>query len=381
MPLADRATHSNGPGHVTVSNLSAGRHASTPEPLYDICAGRQSRRDAAPAPTHLKEEDMSTLKRILMVVLLALLPFTTATIAADKDHGYSRIFIFGASFLDPGNRYADTGLISTPPFFDPLAPVAYEVGGHRTTNGRTWVEVMAQDMGLTEWAKPAYRDPVFGNYAYDHARVRDVDFPYIVFAPSVGDQIDAWKNNGYCTGGPMNPLNDALFVLDTSAADLLDIMVPPDGVDPASVISEILTAMGNHIVELYNCGARNFLIADLLPLGIGPGVVLLGDPEEANQLAAVFNGLLGQVISGITNAYPDTNIETTGFYNFTKTVYDFADEFGFTNVTEPCLTFFVVEDAYCDKPKEYFFWDYLHPTKAVHALLGRHALGRLPDPD
>ena len=324
---------------------------------------------------------MTTLKRILMVALLALLPFTTATIAADKEHGYSRIFIFGASFIDPGNRYADTGLISSPPFIDPLAPVAYEVGGHRATNGRTWVEVMAQEMGLTKWAKPAYRDPVFGNYAYDHARVRDVDPPYIVFAPSVGDQIDAWKNNGYCTGGPMSPMNDTLFVVDTGAADLLDIMVPPGGVDPDSIFFAILTAMGNHIVELYNCGARNFLVADLLPLGIAPGVALVGDPEEANQLAETFNWFLGQVISDITEALPGTNIKTTGFYGFGEAMIEFSEELGFTNVTEPCVTFWVVEDAYCDNPKEYFFWDYLHPTKAAHALLGRHALEQLPAPD
>lgn len=324
---------------------------------------------------------MNTFKRILMVALLALLPFATATTAADKEHGYSRIFIFGASFIDPGNRYADTGLISSPPFFDPLGPVAYEVGGHRATNGRTWVEVMAQEMGLTKWAKPAYRNPVFGNYAYDHARVRDVAPPYVRFGPSLTEQIEAWKGNGYCTGDPMNPMNDTLFVVDSGGADLLDVMVPPDGVDPTSIVFAVMTAMANHIVELYDCGARNFLVADLFPLGYAPGVALVGNPEEANQLAAVFNGFLGQVISDITNAFPDTNISTTGFYNFGKTVIDFSGEFGFTNVTEPCVTFFVVENAYCDNPKEYFFWDYLHPTKAAHAVLGRHALEQLPVPD
>ena len=40
--------------------------------------------------------------------------------------------------------------------------------------------------------------------------------------------------------------------------------------------------------------------------------------------------------------------------------------------------YFVIEDAYCDKPKTYLFWDMLHPTKVAHALMGRHALGQLP---
>jgi phospholipase/lecithinase/hemolysin len=320
---------------------------------------------------------MKTLK-CLMVALLALLPLATGVAVADTEHGYSRIFIFGASFIDPGNRYADTGVSSSPPFLDPLGPVAYDVGGHRATNGRTWVEVMAQEMGLTKWAKPAYRDPVFGNYAYDHARVRDVELPYTALGPSLRQQVERWTANGYCANAPMN---DTLFVVDSGGADLLDVMLLPDGADPSPIIFGVMAAITNQIAELYDCGARNFLVADLFPLGYAPGVALVGNPEEANQLAAVFNGFLGQVISGITNAYPDTNIETTGFYDFSKTVIDFSDEFGFTNVTEPCVTFFVVENAYCDKPKEYFFWDYLHPTKAAHALLGRHALGQLPVPD
>jgi len=317
---------------------------------------------------------MNTLKRILMVALLALLPFTTGTTVADDEHGYSRIFIFGASFIDPGNRYADTGVSSSPPFLDPLGPVSYDVGGHRATNGRTWVEIMAQEMRLTKWAKPAYRDPVFGNYAYDHARVRDVAPPYVRWGPSLGEQVDAWDANGYCTGAEMN---DTLFVLDSGGADLLDVMMLPDGADPFPIIFAVMTAMADNIVKLYDCGARNFLVADLFPLGYAPGVP---DPEAANALTQVFNGTLQGVVNGIINDtnYADIKISTTGFYGFGETVMEFWEEFGFTNVTEPCIEFFVLEDAYCDKPKEYFFWDLLHPTKAAHALLGRHALGQVP---
>jgi len=327
---------------------------------------------------------MKTLKR-MMVALLALLPLATGMAADYNDHGYSRIFIFGASFIDPGNRYADTGLISSPPFIDPFAPVAYEVGGHRATNGRTWVEIMAQEMGLTKWAKPAYRDPVFGNYAYDHAHVRDVSSPYIKWGPSVGEQIEAWKVNGYCTGGPMNPMNGTLFVVDSGGADLLDVLQAPDEETGAAIVGGILFAIRSHVETLYDCGARNFLIADLLPLGIAPGVALVGDPEIANQMAQEFNMALQFVIDGIVNDpnYPNLNISTTGFFEAGMWMMEFWEELGFTNVTDSCITFFEPdpEYAYCDQPKGYFFWDYLHPTKAAHALLGRHALGQLPIPD
>jgi hypothetical protein len=55
---------------------------------------------------------MNVLKR-MMVALLALLPLATGMAFAENEHGYSRIFIFGASFMDSGNHFADTGLPAT----------------------------------------------------------------------------------------------------------------------------------------------------------------------------------------------------------------------------------------------------------------------------
>ena len=97
---------------------------------------------------------MFTLKR-MMVASLALLPMATGTAFADTDRDYSRIFIFGASFMDSGNHYAITGESAVPPF-EPLNFASYPVGGgHRFTNGPTWVEVLAWKMRLAKWAKPA----------------------------------------------------------------------------------------------------------------------------------------------------------------------------------------------------------------------------------
>jgi phospholipase/lecithinase/hemolysin len=178
-------------------------------------------------------------------------------------------------------------------------------------------------------------------------------------------------------------MNDTLFVLDSGAADLLDILLAPDSATQELIVFELLGAIRSHIETLYACGARNLLIADLLPLGIAPGVALVGNPEIANQMADDFNAALQGVIFGIVNdpEFPGLNISTTGFFEFGMTLITFSEELGFTHVTEPCITFFVIEDAYCDKPKEYLFWDLVHPSKAAHALLGQHVLGRLPVPD
>ena len=83
-------------------------------PSYAACVGRQSLWIAAPATTQALEEEKKTLKR-MMVALLALLPLATGVAFADDEHGYSRIFIFGASFMDPGNHFALTGETAHPP--------------------------------------------------------------------------------------------------------------------------------------------------------------------------------------------------------------------------------------------------------------------------
>jgi len=313
---------------------------------------------------------MKTLKR-MMVALLAILPLAVSgTTFADTGHGYSRMFIFGASFLDSGNNFAVTGETAHPPF-DPMSFTSYGIGGHHYSNGRTWVEVMAQEMKLTEWAKPAYRDPAYGNYAYGYARARVVDY---ATGPSLGEQVQAWIDNGYCTGIPMD---DALFVLDSTFYDFGDILA---GEDPETVIVGMLDSLATNIGFLYGCGARNLLVANAPPLGISP-MIPEADKAAATGLTWQYNVYV-QGILGIFASEPFyMNVSTFDVFAFMTAVMAAPEEFGLTNVTETCVTFGVLKDAFCKNRDEYFFWDPLHPTKKVHALMGELALGQLPVPD
>jgi phospholipase/lecithinase/hemolysin len=286
---------------------------------------------------------------------------------ADTEHGYSRIFIFGASFMDSGNHFAVTGETAHPPF-EPISFASYGVGGHRPTNGHTWVEVLAQEMKLTEWAKPAYRNPAFGNYAYAYARAREVDPPYITYGPSLSQQVQDWIGNGHCTGAPMN---NTLFVLDTAYADMLDIL---QGANPDPVLSGMLDSIATNIGILYGCGARNLLIANLPPMGASPGVAE-ADKAAATGLSWMYNLFVQDIIAFYSDAM---SISTFDFFGFLTMVMTTPEAFGFTNVTDACVTPYVIQDAFCKDRDEYLFWDQLHPTKKAHALMGEFALGQLP---
>jgi len=318
---------------------------------------------------------MKTLKRT-MVAVLAMLALATGTAVADTDHGYSRIYIFGASFMDSGNHFALTGETAHPPF-ELINFASYGIGGHHPSNGRTWVEVLAQEMELTEWAKPAYRDSTFGNYAVAYGRATDI-LPDPV-EPSLYDQVTQWINNGYCTGDPMNPMNDTLFIVDSAYADLLGMLDPSAGNDPVAILGGMTSGIADNLYRLYACGAHNLLFANTVPLEKSPIV-----PEDPTQpsLSAIYNYMFLQPVVAAYSGEPfNMNISTVDFFVFTSTILAAPEAYGLTNITETCITPYVTQGAFCKDRDEYFFWDPLHPTKKVHALLGEFALGQLPVPD
>ena len=56
--------------------------------------------------------------------------------------------------------------------------------------------------------------------------------------------------------------------------------------------------------------------------------------------------------------------------------------FGLTNITQPCITPGLAPYT-CKQPDSYFFWDGIHPTKAVHAIISQRvadALANYPNP-
>ena len=308
---------------------------------------------------------MNALKR-MMVVLLAMLPLATGIAAADPEHGYKRIFIFGASFMDSGNHFVLTGETAHPPF-ELINFANYGIGGHHPTNGRTWVEVLAEDMGLTEWAKPAYRNPAFGNYAVSYGRARDLEPDPL--EPSLGDQVQAWVDNGFCTEEPMH---DTLFIVDSGYRDLLDIAF---GEPAGEVFPAVMMSFAENIGRLYGCGARNLLMPNLPDMGTAP-ITPDGGEASGRGLSEAYNAALALYVIGPYSGA--MNLSFVNFFEFADTMMDMPVTFGFTNVTDSCITPYTTRGAFCKNRDEYFWWDYLHPTKKTHALLAEYAFAHLP---
>lgn len=302
----------------------------------------------------------------LVATVIASLLCLAPAVADESEHQFSALFIFGDSLSDPGNRFADTGQTAHPPF-QPIPSEAYGVGGHHFSNGQTWVEVLAREMNLVNSAKPAMRNSNFGNYAYGGARARD----FVDGKPDFPQQVQMFLN----ARGPTIP-SDALYVIQFGGNDLRDALnAVLAGQSPAPILTEALTSIANNIGLLAGHGARHFMIANAPNLGAVPAIPA-PFKDDVTALSYFFNQQLAGVLTQLEPF--GVTFYTVDFFEFTTGVTMFPEAFGFTSI-EPCLTFGVTEEAFCENRDKHVFWDAIHPTKAAHRLIGEIALNALPD--
>jgi len=75
-----------------------------------------------------------------------------------------------------------------------------------------------------------------------------------------------------------------------------------------------------------------------------------------------------------TDSKNDDAKEELDFKNLSNDIIANPDDFGLTNVTDPCIQ---LGGGACPDPDEYFFWDGLHPTEAGHKLIADEAYAAL----
>ncbi|HYB65027.1 MAG TPA: SGNH/GDSL hydrolase family protein [Steroidobacteraceae bacterium] len=282
-------------------------------------------------------------------------------------HGCNNRFIaFGDSLTDPGNAYAATGAVSTAPFsLIPSAPYA----SHTFSNGPTWAEWLAFTLGSPESGAPAFVAPgSFTNYAVGGARARpgsgsfDLTAEVSLFLSDYGGQACTTPTYVLWIGG--DDLRDALTALATAAN-------PADGQAQAgAIISGAIGGIADNVGALYASGARNFLVLTAPDVSHAPAVRLLGPTAIAAgaELSGAFNQALTGAIAQLEQL-PGIHIATYDDNVLTAAIIANPGKFGLRDVTDPCLTFGVVQNAVCARPWQYLFWDGIHPTAAGHLIV------------
>jgi outer membrane lipase/esterase len=322
----------------------------------------------------------------IAVVLALGLPLGTLAETTDaKDH----FVIFGDSLSDTGNRFYDTGEMNTPPYefvaSENLIPsLAYAIGGPTYTNGKVWVQHLVRSQGVPGAAQAALRsDGIAANYAYSGARASNA-------APlppngnrNLGDQVDLYLAD-VGAGGIAAETVHIIFIGGNDIAG--GLFLAANGGNPVPVIMNAVASVFDSATKLAAAGAQRFLIVTatnpgLIPaFGGNPGAIFVGA-----QLTTAFNCAL--VGAGPSRPFcppqppdvPTVADALTFYFGAEVTVFDgqaLSDDinanpgfYGLTNTSQPCIR--PSEAPFrCENPEEYLYWDNIHPTAAVHRILG-----------
>jgi len=281
---------------------------------------------------------------------------------------------FGASLSDPGNAFALRGGTNTPPDYllDPLlVPSApYARGGHHFSNGATWVEQFARSTGLAGTVRPAFQgESGATNFAVGGARAYEDGINVNLSA-----QVEAFLQQVDHQASP-----DALYTIEMGGNDIRDALVAyPTGSGP--ILHDAIVSIVSNVGRLYGAGARNFIVWRAPNVGLTPAIHTFdhlrpGAVQLATGLTQAFNGGLDAALAPVSNL-PGIRIVRLDAYRLLNDIVADPAAFGLTDVSSACVTPNIAPFT-CQTPDEFLFWDGIHPTKAVHAIIAQEAAAAL----
>lgn len=327
---------------------------------------------------------------------------TDIPVEPSENEPFDKIYIFGDSFSDTGNIFNSSTFLQ--PFEEllgrdiPVTPPSPPYFEGRFSNGPVWTENLSADLGLTSTpsgelsvfnpslpipspititANGVAASPFFNgatttqsvNFAYGAAQTGTNgagEFGDLI--PGVTSQVDSFIKDHQQVQQSADP--EALYVIWAGANDY-----GIDGGDPEATVDNLEASIEN----LYDTGARNFLVADLPDLGKLPAATGLDNPQVADSLTNFteqHNSLLDATLNELDNSLNKINLVPLDVSGLFENVLANPEDFGFTNVSESYLDP-VTLNPNSGNPDEYLFWDDTHPTAAFHDLLGDFALDTL----
>ena len=250
---------------------------------------------------------------------------------------YDALYVFGDSYCDVGNIFVATGGA------EPAAP--YYNG--RFSNGPIWLDHVAGFLGVP--LKPSILGGT--DYAFGGAWATAPQSVSGATIPSVPEQVGLYLSQH---GGKADP--NALYILEGGGNDILDTTSG----SPEALGFKIAAALAGSELLLRQAGARHFIIPDLFNVGLLPAAA--GNVSFATKASAAANESLDELLA-FEQLLEGIHIARMDVFSLLNSVEKDPTHFGFTDVTDPCLTTTV-----CADPDHTFFWDTHHPTEFGHAF-------------
>lgn len=337
---------------------------------------------------------------VVLLCLCLVFPIGAAADDAD-DESFSNIFVFGNSLSDTGNAAEIINAIAGVEI-NLCHPVDLITGcgdlffnETRVSNGPVAVEVPADRLGLGELQPslhPLVPFAVGTNFAVAGATARGasvIDLPGQLLGFRVRHSL-----------APPDP--DALYVVFIGGNDIIDAVdaagaalagsAPASVETPEGIIASAVDAIADNIELLIDAGARNILVVNAPNIGAVPAIGSkaedAGIPSAllrglATFLTIKFNRQLAERVDEIGEQQEElgipVEIEQFNLFRFFGGVRIIAALFGL-NTVDACFdseTYLDTggrsyhPDCGEDKFDGFVFFDDLHPTGRVHAIVGK----------
>jgi len=307
------------------------------------------------------------MKQIKYLLLLLVLYIPTALLAEQQ---YDRIYVFGDSLSDTGNLASIAGAFPQPPYFE-----------NRVTNGLVAVEIMANRLGLPLQTSLHLLGPASGtNYAVAAAKVTRNE------SIDLNTQVALFLANH----GGVAPAN-ALYVMFIGGNDIRQARSTADWTAAVQLLDEAAKTIATEMQVLAASGAKNWLVVNSSDIGripetrlIAEATGLTGLPARATALTMLFNDTLKRQVQ-LLEEETDIEVERFDLYKLVGRIIEKSDKLGFTNSTDACFSSelgeFMPGCNFGYNFSQYVFFDEIHPTARVHAMVGEAMYRKVSDDD
>ncbi|PLW51500.1 hypothetical protein PCANC_00684 [Puccinia coronata f. sp. avenae] len=263
---------------------------------------------------------------------------------------FSSIVVFGASYCDNAHSRDEK-------FSSSLRPPPYYHG--RWSNGPVWVEHIAEVAGV-----PLY------NYAYGGATSNNEHFNGGV--PDTRSQIQDYRND-IESGRIHRGDGKVLHLMWVGINAIHQIWHSGEGVEQAVEEAEEVKRQFNYLLNdpIINRLPSEFHALTLPPLEIVPNDAYVAWGQGGiKMLTDAYNNHLISAIQSLNS--PAALVHDIG--SFWYRVHRAPNKFGFSNVKSACLS----GAQPCKNPGQFIYFDSLHPTTKMHALIGDWVMSTLP---
>jgi cholinesterase len=277
--------------------------------------------------------------RTLLGFLTGAVVYAMLVISAQAQ-SYTSLYVFGDALSTTTNNT----------YYSVQNPKWYY--GQRFSNGRVWVEVLAQRQGI----------PIANNWSY------------------FDDNSGCLETNVKNFSGTIPPT--ALVVVWCNNSDLFD-----QAINGSTSVSQWTTNLNqditnyvyNDITELYKKGARTLIMPNAVDVGEVPGFDLSDQPSYLNfirQECIAYNVLFTNTINKVlaNPNYPGLTIYVPDFFSLLDNVLTNAGSYGLTNALEYGEPIDATDalGKSCNTNglgDNYVFWDDLDPTAKFHEII------------